>query len=139
MDKFAKNFIKASLVYFIIGSFLGGLMVIHPQWVGIFSSAHAHLNLLGWISMMIFGVGYHILPRFSGQPLYSPKLANIQYWLANLGLIGMAIFFIIRGALLYSGAAPASVNIALIFLALFGGITFISTLLFAWNLFKTIK
>jgi len=52
-----------------------------------------HLNLLGFMSMMIYGVGYHILilPRFSGRPVYSPLLMRIQFWFANPGLIGMAV------------------------------------------------
>jgi len=52
---------------------------------------HAHTNLLGWVSMMIFGIAYHVLPRFSGRPLYSDRLANIHFALANIGLIGLII------------------------------------------------
>jgi cbb3-type cytochrome oxidase subunit 1 len=37
--------------------------------------------LMGFLSMMIFGVGYHLLPVFAGTDLYSFRLAKIQFWL----------------------------------------------------------
>ncbi len=42
--------------------------------------------------MMVFGVGYHILPRFSGTPLAYPKVGNLQFYLANTGLVGLVSF-----------------------------------------------
>ncbi len=38
--------------------------------------------------MMIYGVGYHILPRFNGNPVAFPKLAIIHFWVANVALVG---------------------------------------------------
>ena len=52
---------------------------------------HAHINLLGWLSMMVFAVAYHVLPRFSGRELHSERLANTHVVLANAGLIGLMI------------------------------------------------
>ena len=54
---------------------------------------HSHLNMLGWVSMMIYGVGYHILPRFMGRPLYSNKIGEAQFYLANISLVGMLLFY----------------------------------------------
>jgi cbb3-type cytochrome oxidase subunit 1 len=56
-----------------------------------------HLNLLGWVSMFIYGVAYHVIPRFTGNPLHSPRLADLHVVLANVGLIGMAVGFAIWG------------------------------------------
>ena len=36
--------------------------------------------------MMIYGVGLHVLPRFSGFPLYSERVATWQFYVANAGL-----------------------------------------------------
>jgi cbb3-type cytochrome oxidase subunit 1 len=69
---------------------MGVVMAVHPLGINL-RFAHVHLNLLGWMSMLIFGVGYHILPRFAGKTLYSNRLAEIQFWLANIGLIGMVL------------------------------------------------
>ena len=52
--------------------------------------SHTHVLLIGFVAMMIFGVGYHLLPVFAGTDLYSLRLAEIQFWLQNIGLIGLA-------------------------------------------------
>ena len=100
MDKFTKCFIVASLIYLLLGSSLGVLMVLRPsEWRSMeyyLIPSHAHLNLIGWVSMLIFGVAYHIFPRFSGRLIYSTKLAWLHFWLAQAGLAGMAIFFFLN-------------------------------------------
>ncbi len=89
MDGFVKRFILMGIIYLMVASALGVLMIVQPD-ASHLRFAHVHLNLLGWMSMLIFGVGYHILPRFSGKPLFSNKLGELQFWLANAGLIGLA-------------------------------------------------
>jgi len=42
-------------------------------------------------------VGYHILPRFMGRPIYSHRLGNAQVWVANISLIGLSISWILEG------------------------------------------
>ena len=97
MDKFARWFVVCSLIYLLLGSVLGLVMAVYTgEWQGLeyyLIPSHAHLNLVGWVSMMIFGVLYHILPRFSGRDLYSSKLAWVHFWCAQFGLIGMVVFF----------------------------------------------
>ncbi|MBF0330045.1 MAG: cbb3-type cytochrome c oxidase subunit I [Nitrospirae bacterium] len=88
MDKFVKNFIGVSILYLILSSVIGILMLAYPQLTTL-KFVHSHLNMLGWVSMMIYGVGYHILPRFVGKKLKSNRLGEIQFWLANIGLVGM--------------------------------------------------
>lgn len=90
MDKFVKRFIFMGIIYLMIASVMGAAMMVFPVSAEL-RFAHVHLNLLGWISMLIFGVGYHILPRFTGRPLHSNRLGEIQFWFANIGLIGMAL------------------------------------------------
>jgi cbb3-type cytochrome oxidase subunit 1 len=92
MDKFAKAFIRASLLWFLGGITLGLAMAIHPAWV-VYRPAHAHMNLVGFVVMMIFGVGYQILPRFFGHPIHSRVLASAHVWLANVGLGGLVAGF----------------------------------------------
>ena len=92
MDWFAKVFIRASLLWFVAGITLGLAMAVHPAWV-VYRPAHAHMNLVGFVVMMIFGVGYQMLPRFFGHPIHNRKLAVAHIWLANLGLAGMVAGF----------------------------------------------
>ncbi len=42
------------------------------------------------------GLAYHILPRFTGRLLHSPKLAWFHFFLANIGVVGMALFFFLN-------------------------------------------
>ena len=90
MNPLSKNFVRASLVYFFIAAILGTIMIFMKSYPAQLLFTHVHLNLLGWMSMMIFGVGYHILPRFSGTPLAYPKLGNLQFYIANIGLVGIS-------------------------------------------------
>ncbi|TAN45624.1 MAG: hypothetical protein EPN22_01860 [Nitrospirae bacterium] len=92
MDKFVKNFIGASIFYLVLSAVLGTLMLAYPQLMNL-KFVHSHLNMLGWVSMMIYGVGYHILPRFVGKKLKSNLLGEIQFYLANAGLVGMLVFY----------------------------------------------
>jgi cbb3-type cytochrome oxidase subunit 1 len=50
------------------------------------------------MAMMIYGVGYHILPRFMGRPVYSHRLGNIQVWLANITLVGLSFSWILEAS-----------------------------------------
>jgi cbb3-type cytochrome oxidase subunit 1 len=92
MDPFAKVFIRASLLWFVGGITLGVAMAAHPAWV-VYRTAHAHMNLAGFVVMMIFGVGYQMLPRFFGHPIHSRALATAHVWMANLGLGGLVAGF----------------------------------------------
>ena len=91
LSKVTKLFILSGLIYLCIGVTIGVLFTLFPNAIGWFLPMHAHTNLLGWVSMMIFGVSYHVLPRFSGRPLYSERLAGLHLILSNTGLIGLII------------------------------------------------
>jgi cbb3-type cytochrome oxidase subunit 1 len=99
MDKYAKAFVKSSLIYLGIGVITGLIMVAHPDVRFTLTRVHTHINLLGFMAMMVYGVGYHILPRFMGRPVYSHRLGNAQVWLANITLIGLSISWILEAIL----------------------------------------
>jgi len=132
MEKVIVWYLRMSVLYFVAGAAVGFLMILNPGDTGLYVSAHAHLNLLGFMSMMIYGVGYHILPRFSGQHIYSPKLMHVQFWVANAGLIGMAIGWPLRG-----GGGALDLADPLLFVSAM--LSVLSVVLFAVNILKTIK
>ena len=88
MDRYTKGFVVASLAYFFLASVLG-IWMGGADAAGWVRFAHVHFNLLGFMSMMIYGVGYFILPRFNGRTLRWPSWVPIHFFLANIGLIGM--------------------------------------------------
>lgn len=96
MDKYAKAFVKASLVYLGIGVVMGIEMLVWPDVRYTHGRVHGHLLLLGFMAMMVYGVGYHILPRFMGRPVYSHRLGNVQVWLANITLIGLSVSWLLE-------------------------------------------
>lgn len=96
MDKYAKGFIKASLIYLVIGTLMGLVMLLFPDHRYALVRVHVHILLLGFMAMMIYGVGYHILPRFMGRPVYSHRLGHVQVWLANITLVGLSVSWILQ-------------------------------------------
>ena len=75
MEWFVKAFLKASLAWLALGVTLGVAMAVHPAWT-VYRLPHVHVLLLGFVTMMIYGVAYHVIPRFTGAPLYSRRLAG---------------------------------------------------------------
>ncbi len=92
MDKFVKGFIVMSVVYLGAAAVMGIVMLANQDIMAL-KFVHSHLNMLGWVSMMIYGVGYHILPRFMGRALYSNRIGEVQFYLANLSLLAMLVFY----------------------------------------------
>lgn len=95
MDWFAKAFVKAALVWLGLGVTLGVIMALHPE-LAVYRTAHLHMNLLGFVSMMIYGVSYHVMPRFTGNAIHNVTIAVVQLWLANAGLALLAAGFAVR-------------------------------------------
>lgn len=128
MERVIVWYLRMSVIYFVLGVVIGFTLLLWPDEALYYIPVHVHLNLLGFMSMMIYGVGYHILPKFSGAFIHSPKIMKIQFWVSNAGLIGMAISwpFMLRG----ETGAP---------LIVFSFLTVVGAVLFAYNMLKTIK
>ena len=94
MDWFSKAFLKSSLAWFGVGVTLGAVMSSWPN-AAAYRTAHFHMNLLGFVSMMIFGVAYHVIPRFMGHPLHDKRLAAIHFYVANVGLATLSVGFLL--------------------------------------------
>ena len=42
--------------------------------------AHAHLNLIGWVTMALYGTFYALAPR-------APQKLALTFWLNNVGIV----------------------------------------------------
>jgi cbb3-type cytochrome oxidase subunit 1 len=127
MDWFVKAFIRASLAWFALGILLGIAMAAYPPWL-VYRPAHAHMNVVGFLTMMVFGVGYQLLPRLFGHPLFSRRLAVGHWWLANAGLAGMVVGFLVRPHVGQAGATTVAI----------GGIFYsLGALGFVYNMWRT--
>ena len=127
MEWFIKAFIRASLLWFAAGIVLGVGMAIEPQWI-VFRPAHAHMNVVGFLTMLVFGVGYQLLPRLFGHPLWSQRLAIAHLYLANLGLAGLVVGFLMQ---------PGNPDAARWAVAGGGSLYALGALFWVWNLWHT--
>ncbi len=97
MEQYAKLFIKAALIYLVIGAILGISMGGFPNWINKLRFVHIHLNLLGFMTMMIASVAYHVIPRFNARPLPWPAGVKYHFFLHNIGLLGLVATYLAGG------------------------------------------
>ena len=129
MEWFVKAFLKSSLTWLAIGVTLGVAMAAHPMWI-IYRPAHMHMVLLGFVTMMIFGVAYHVIPRFAGFPLHSRRAAMTHLWISNAGLALMVAGFVLR---------PQSATLCTPVLAAGGTLAAAGAYIFVYVLWRTIN
>jgi hypothetical protein len=84
--------------------------------------AHAHLNLLGWVSLFLFGIFYHLHPV-----LERSRFAITQVWVWIVAVIVMSIGV----GLVHTGHAVGDPIAAVSSLVVLGDM-----LLFAWIVFN---
>jgi hypothetical protein len=82
MPRVSELFFKTAIIFFLFGIAIGIKMGISGDH-GAFP-AHAHFNLLGWVTSAIFG-GYYALNPAKAEK----RLAMIHYGLYTLGLVVM--------------------------------------------------
>ncbi len=128
MDWFVQRFLKSALVSLGLGILMGTWMAIAPAAI-IYRPAHVHLNLLGFVSMVIFGVAYHVIPRFSGHALHNRVMAGVHWWSSNIGLALLVAGFILAPH--YTAASRA-------LLAVGAGAAGVGAFLFIYNIWRTI-
>ena len=116
MEIYAKRFTKASLIYLGIGVLLGISMAVCPEGIARLRFVHVHLNLLGFMTMMVASVAYHVLPRFNSNPLPWPGGVRYHFYLHNIGLAGMIACHLLGGV--WTGGA---IHAALVLFALLTG------------------
>lgn len=105
------KFLKIAVVYLMLGTLLGLYMGGTEKFV--LAPVHAHLLLLGWASLALAGIIYHLHPAAAAT-----RLAHIHFWLHNIGLpVSMAAL-----AMMLSGAAAAAPVVGIGSTATFAGL-----------------
>jgi hypothetical protein len=56
-------------------------------------TAFYFMQLYGFVAMMIFGLSYLFVPSFAHSFLHSLRLAKLQFWLMNIGVISLTLSF----------------------------------------------
>lgn len=87
-----------------------------------YTVGHAHLGAYGFVSMVLFGAVYFMMPRVLNWEWPYPKLITLHFWLAA---VGIAIYFValtiggwLQGLAMLDAARPFmdSVNVTLPYL-----------------------
>lgn len=122
----SRYFLVAGSLYLIVGIVFG----MHMGATGDHKLApvHAHINLLGFTLMSVFGLVYRVFPEMAGS-----MLAKAQFWLHQIG----ALLLLVLLYLMMSGkAAEASVGP---FMPVAEGAILIGVILFAINVFRSAR
>lgn len=92
MPKVSQYYFKTAIVFLIVGIAMGLKMSISGSHDII--GAHAHANLLGWVTMALFGTYFAIAPAKA-----EGRLAMIQYWVYTGGVVVTipALYFMLLG------------------------------------------
>jgi len=89
-----------TIMYFFV-SIQGSMMALPDvQRVTHFNNwvvGHAHIGVFGFAGMISLGGMYYVLPYITGKPLYSRLLADLQYWLVLIGMVGFTVVLTIAG------------------------------------------
>jgi len=78
----ASRFLRLSVVYALLGIALGIFMAASRDMAQM--PTHAHLNLLGFVAMAIYGFFYRLYPAAEES-----WMGAAHFWIANIGMIGL--------------------------------------------------
>lgn len=88
----SRPFIIASIILLFIGSFIGSIWLMSifginlPSWLHGTLQLHKMLQVDGFLTLLIMGIGYMIIPRFRNVQLVSVKLVYVSFILILVSL-----------------------------------------------------
>ncbi|MEZ4264266.1 MAG: cytochrome-c oxidase, cbb3-type subunit I [Polyangiaceae bacterium] len=85
------KFFAAGVTFYGMATFEGPLLSIksvsalahYTDWI----IGHVHSGALGWNGFMAAGMFYFLVPKLYGRKLYSPRLANMHFYVGTFGII----------------------------------------------------
>lgn len=115
MYTLVRRYLKTAILFLGLGLAIGGWMIVRRELWGEYPStylvsAHTHAVFVGFVMMMILGVALWLFPRpDKTDARYSPRLAEIAYWLITGGTVTR-----IAGELLRSGSSSLWLRVAVV-------------------------
>lgn len=99
----ARLFMGIGSLYIIVGVSIGAYMGGSGDHS--LSPVHAHINLLGFVLMMLFGIFYHIFPGAAAT-----TLARLHFWLHQIGtfVLLLLLFLLMSGRITEAALVPAA-------------------------------
>lgn len=153
------KFMALALTFYGMATFEGPLLSIKSvnsiahftDWI----PGHVHAGTIGWNYLLVAGLLYFMVAKLWKTEIYSLKIANVQFWLATIGLLLYYVSMLIAGItqslmwravdasgkLVYPNFIETVVKIVPMYWvrAIGGSFVLISFLLMVYNLYKTMK
>lgn len=144
------KFVFTGTIFYFFVSIQGSIMALpQVQRITHFNNwvvAHAHIGVLGFAGMIALGGLYYILPRITNKPLFSRFLADFQYWMILIGVVGFTVVLtivgLIQGNAWYNGETVyrvlSEIHMYYIARASLGLVIFSSALIGLYNIIRTL-
>ncbi len=140
-------FILVGVIYYLVGSGQGtleALRSLNNLWhLTNFTVAHSHMTMYGFVSFLIWGGVYGLLPRLTGREP-SHLLVGVHFWFAFIGLLIYGVALMIGGTeqgQSWISGAPFIESVELmssywLWRAVSGNLMFLAHLIFAYNTWR---
>jgi hypothetical protein len=110
---------QSAVLFVIAGMIWGIVMAISEDHSAM--PAHAHLNLLGWVSLFLFGIFYHLHPAIDRS---RTAMVQVCVWIAATVILAVGIGLVHTGRAIGDPIAAVGSIIALADMLLFGWLVF---------------
>ena len=122
MPRIADLFFKAAITFLLLGIVMGLQMSISGEHNVI--GAHAHTNLLGWVTMALFGSYYALSPSKA-----ETRLAAIHFWtyLVSVAVMVPSLYLLYTGYPAFEAPLAVASIVALASVAVFAVVVFSSS------------
>ena len=109
----------AAVIAAVTGMAWGLIMGISENHVTM--PAHAHLNLLGWVSLFLIGIFYHLHPVLDQSRI---ALVQVCVWIAGTVILTLGVAMLMSGIAVGNPFAAVGSLIVLAAMILFGWLVF---------------
>ena len=122
----SRNFMVIGSLYILVGYPIG--MYMGGSNDNALLPVHAHINLLGFTLMMIFGLVYRQFPEMAAS-----GLAKVHFWLHQVGTLVLLVmlFLLFTGRISEAAMVPLAPILEVAIL--------VGALCFAWNLYRNAR
>ncbi len=111
------KFIVAAVLFYAWGTVQGALQAQRPihEFIeqgpaGIIVGAHVHVNLLGWVSLMVAALIYYLVPILTNKSIAAPRLINWIFWIWVVTLAIQSVLMITVGIVAGNAFAAGTVG-----------------------------
>ncbi|MFG1396444.1 cbb3-type cytochrome c oxidase subunit I [Roseixanthobacter pseudopolyaromaticivorans] len=110
------RFISFGAVMYTLASFQGSTEALRSvntvTHFTHYTVGHAHLGAYAFVTIVMFGAAYHMLPRMTGRAFPWPALINAHFWLIVVGFaiyfFGLSIGGVLQGLAMLDATRPFS-------------------------------